>query len=127
MSPSTTVSSMAPSFPGGMAAHARIGHSRVMTATSEWSDLAERTEAAAMRRLMTDQPPAVVEALGVSASALGDGVHTMVVRDPMWGYWNKALGFCESLREATVAEAVEGATRRGVPTFAIQVQPKAIP
>ena len=100
-----------------------------MTATSspEWSDLAERTEASAMRRLMTDQPDAVVEALGVSASALADGVHTAVVRDPMWGYWNKALGFCEPITEATVAEAVERAVRVGVSMFAIQVQPKALP
>jgi ribosomal protein S18 acetylase RimI-like enzyme len=93
----------------------------------EWSDLAERTEAAAMRRMMTDQPPDVVEALGVSASALADGVHTVVVRDPMWGYWNKALGFCEPITDATVVEAVERATRDGVPTFALQVQPRALP
>ena len=59
-----------------------------------WSDLAERTEAAAMGRMATDQPAEVVELLGVSAAALADGVHTIVVRDPMWGYWNKALGFC---------------------------------
>ena len=75
-----------------------------------WSDLAERTEALAMQRMMTDQPAEVVERLGVSAPGLADGVHTVVVRDPMWGYWNKALGFCETVTDATVAEAVDRAS-----------------
>ena len=44
----------------------RAGHSPAMTdhANPEWSDLAERTEAGAMRRMMTDQPPDVVDRLG---------------------------------------------------------------
>jgi hypothetical protein len=98
-----------------------------VTSNPEWSDRAERTEAAAMWRMMTDQPDEVKEALGVSASLLADGVHTVVVRDPMWGYWNKALGFCEQITDATVAEAVERATHEGVAGFAIQVQPRALP
>jgi len=97
------------------------------TSSSEWSDLAERTEAAAMRRMMTDQPADVVELLGVSAPPLADGVHTVVVRDPMWGYWNKALGFCETVTDVTVAEAVERARSQGVAAFAFQVQPRAVP
>lgn len=80
-----------------------------------------------MRRMMTDQPDDVIRALGVSASPVADGVHTVVVRDPMWGYWNKALGFCEQVTDATVGEAVERATHDGVPEFAIQVQPRVLP
>ena len=93
----------------------------------EWSDLAERTEAAAMRRMMTDQPGDVVDRLGISAPPLADGVHTVVVRDPMWGYWNKALGFCQTVTDATVAEAVDRARSEGVAAFALQAQPRALP
>jgi ribosomal protein S18 acetylase RimI-like enzyme len=96
-------------------------------ARPEWSDLAECTEAIAMQRMMIDQPPDVVELLGMSAPALADGVHTVVVRDPMWGYWNKALGFCEPIAEETVAEAVDRATALSVAAFALQVQPRALP
>jgi ribosomal protein S18 acetylase RimI-like enzyme len=103
-------------------------HSPDMSARdTEWSDLAERTEALAMRRMMTDQPAEVVALLGISARPLADGVHTMVVRDPMWGYWNKALGFRETVTDATVAEAVERARVGGVASFAFQVQPRALP
>ena len=48
----------------------------------------------------------------MSTHRAGDGVHTVVVRDPMWGYWNKALGFCEPVTDETVAEAVERAAAR---------------
>ena len=92
-----------------------------------WSDLAERTEAAAMRRMATDQPADVVELLGVGAAALADGVHTIVVRDPMWGYWNKALGFCETVTDAIVEEAVEQATAEGAASLALQLQPRVVP
>ena len=96
-------------------------------ANAAWSDLAERTEAAAMRRMMTDQPAEVVALLGVSAHPLADGVHTVVVRDPMWSYWNKALGFCETVTDATVAEAVGRASTEGVAAFALQLQPRVVP
>ncbi|HEY3528231.1 MAG TPA: hypothetical protein VGK78_03710 [Nocardioides sp.] len=94
---------------------------------AEWSDLAERTEAMAMQRMMLHQSPETIELLGVSAPDLADGVHTVVVRDPMWGYWNKALGFCSPVDETTVAEAVARARDQRVPAFAIQVQPRAVP
>jgi ribosomal protein S18 acetylase RimI-like enzyme len=97
------------------------------TAATEWSDLAERTEALAMQRMMLQQAPATVELLGVSAPDLADGVHTVVVRDPMWGYWNKALGFCSPVDAATVDEAVSRARDQRVPAFAFQVQPRAVP
>jgi GNAT superfamily N-acetyltransferase len=93
----------------------------------EWSDLAERTEALAMQRMMHQQPAATVERLGISAPALADGVHCVVVRDPMWGYWNKALGFCTTLSEDTVLEATARARDMQVPAFALQVQPRALP
>jgi ribosomal protein S18 acetylase RimI-like enzyme len=96
-------------------------------ANAAWSDLAEHTEATAMRRMMTDQPAEVVARLGVGAHPLSDGVHTVVVRDPMWSYWNKALGFCETVTDATVAEAVERATAEGVAAFALQLQPRVVP
>jgi hypothetical protein len=93
----------------------------------EWSDLAERTEALAMQRMMLDQSSDTVELLGISAPDLADGVHTVVVRDPMWGYWNKALGFCSTVSAETVQEAVTRATDEEVPAFAFQVQPRALP
>ena len=80
-----------------------------------------------MKRLMNDQPPEVVELLDISAATLADGVHTIVVRDPMWGYWNKALGFCETVDDATIGKAVSRARDREVPAFAFQVQPRAVP
>ena len=92
-----------------------------------WSDLAERTEALAMQRMMQDQTPDTAELLGISAPDLADGVHTVVVRDPMWGYWNKALGFRATVEEATVVEAVTRARELEVPAFALQVQPRALP
>ena len=93
----------------------------------EWSDLAERTEALAMQRMMLEQPPEAAELLGISAPDLADGVHCVVVRDPMWGYWNKALGFCATLGEDTVLEATTRARELQVPAFALQVQPRALP
>jgi ribosomal protein S18 acetylase RimI-like enzyme len=96
-------------------------------ANPAWSDLAERTEAVAMGRMMTDQPPDVADRLGVTAPLLADGVHTVVVHDPMWGYWNKALGFCEQLRSDAVDEAVERASLAGIPGFTFQLQPRAVP
>jgi GNAT superfamily N-acetyltransferase len=94
---------------------------------SEWSDLAERTEALAMARMMRQQSPETAALLGISALDLADGVHTVVVRDPMWGYWNKALGFCATVQEATVEEAVTRARDLSVAAFAFQVQPHALP
>src|SRR5689334_12223453 len=98
-----------------------------MSENAEWSDLAERTEALAMRRMMTDQPAEVADLLGISAPPLADGVHTVVVRDPMWNYWNKCLGFCETVDADTVGEAVARAEDLGVAAFALQLQPRVVP
>ncbi len=98
-----------------------------MTANPEWSDLAERTEAVAMRRILDDQTVAVRELLGMSTHAAGDGVHTVVVRDPMWGYWNKALGFCEPVNDDTVGAVVDRSRDLGVSAVALLVQPRAVP
>ncbi|HEY2880629.1 hypothetical protein [Nocardioides sp.] len=95
--------------------------------SAEWSDLAERTEAIAMRRIVDDQTPAVRAQLDLSSHDAADGVHTVVVQDPMWGYWNKALGFCETLSEATVAEVLERARERGVPALSMLVQARVVP
>ena len=106
----------------------RVGHSSVMDGGNpEWSDLAERTEALAMQRMMRQASPEAVDLLGISAPDLADGVHTVVVRDPMWGYWNKALGFCTTVDESTVQEAIANARDRHVTAFAFQVQPRALP
>jgi GNAT superfamily N-acetyltransferase len=98
-----------------------------MSADPAWSDLAERTEMIGMRRMATDQPADVVDLLDIGAHPLADGVHTVVVRDPMWHYWNKAIGFCEPVTEATVAEAVARATAEGVGALAFQLQPRVVP
>ena len=105
-----------------------VGHSSNMEAANpDWSDLAERTEALAMQRMMSQASPATAELLGISAPDLADGVHTVVVRDPMWGYWNKALGFCTTVHESTVAEAIARARDQQIHAFAFQVQPHALP
>jgi len=95
--------------------------------TTDWSDLAERTEALAMQRMMRQASPETVALLGISAPDLADGVHTVVVRDPMWQYWNKALGFCTTVQESTVEAAVARARVQHVTAFAFQVQPRALP
>jgi GNAT superfamily N-acetyltransferase len=94
---------------------------------ADWSDLAERTEAIAMRRIVDDQDPSVRAQLDMSSHDAADGVHTVVVRDPMWGYWNKALGFCERLSEATVAEVLERGRARGVHAIGLLAQPRVVP
>jgi len=94
---------------------------------AEWSDLAERTEALAMQRMMQQQTPETAELLGISAPDLADGVHTVVVRDPMWGYWNKALGFCSTVEEATIDDAISRARAEQVSAFAFQLQPRVVP
>jgi ribosomal protein S18 acetylase RimI-like enzyme len=105
-----------------------VGHSSVMeTANQDWSDLAERTEALAMQQMMRQASPETVDLLGISAPDLADGVHTVVVRDPMWHYWNKALGFCTTVHQSTVEEAVARARDLRVKAFAFQVQPRALP
>jgi ribosomal protein S18 acetylase RimI-like enzyme len=94
---------------------------------AEWSDLAERTEAVSMRRIIDDQTADVREQLGMGAHAAGDGVHTVVVRDPMWGYWNKALGFCETVTEDVAAGVVERGRDLGVPALGMLLQPRVVP
>ena len=45
----------------------------------------------------------------------------------MFGYWNKALGFCEPVTEDVVAEVVDRGRGRGVGALALQVQPRVLP
>src|SRR4051794_25764743 len=92
-----------------------------------WSDLAERTEALAMRRIIDDQTADVRDQLGMSSHEAGDGVHTVVVRDPMWGYWNKSLGFCERVDGTVVAEVRSRAEGLGVPACGFLLQPRVVP
>jgi ribosomal protein S18 acetylase RimI-like enzyme len=96
-------------------------------ANAGWSDLAERTEAAAMRRIVDDQTAEVHDRLGMDSHPAGDGVHTVVVHDPMWGYWNKALGFCDPVAEDTVADVVARGRRLGVPALGLLLQPRVVP
>jgi ribosomal protein S18 acetylase RimI-like enzyme len=95
--------------------------------TTEWSDLAERTEALAMQRIVEDQTDAVRDQLAMSAHPAGDGIHTAVVRDPMWGYWNKALGFCEPVDDDTIGEVRARAEELGVPALGVLLQPRVMP
>jgi GNAT superfamily N-acetyltransferase len=98
-----------------------------MSTIADWSDLAERTEAAAMRRIVDDQTPDVQDLLGMSSHGAADGVHTVVVRDPMFGYWNKALGFCEAVGEQVVTDVVDRAREQGVGAVTLQLQPRVLP
>jgi ribosomal protein S18 acetylase RimI-like enzyme len=98
-----------------------------MPENADWSDLAERTEAAAMRRIVEDQAVPVREQLAMSTHDAGDGVHTVVVQDPMWGYWNKALGFCQPVGEDLVGEVRRRAELLGVPALALLLQPRVVP
>jgi len=93
----------------------------------EWSDLAERTEAIGMGRLVSDLTPDVQEMLGATTRTLGEAVHTIVSRDPMGGYWNKALGFCETVTDDQVAQVVSDGTAYGVAALALQLQPRVVP
>jgi ribosomal protein S18 acetylase RimI-like enzyme len=63
----------------------------------------------------------------MSSHAAADGVHTVVVRDPMWGYWNKALGFCEPVTDDTVVEVIDRGRGLEVPAFAFLLQPRVTP
>lgn len=92
----------------------------------DWSDLAEHTEAVAMRRIMDDQTAEVHEQLDMSTHAAGDGVHVVVVHDPMWGYWNKALGFRETVTEETVAAVLDRGRERGVGALGLLLQPRVV-
>ncbi|GAA1478088.1 hypothetical protein GCM10009623_25340 [Nocardioides aestuarii] len=93
----------------------------------EWSDRAERAEAAAFRRMIEDLPGEARELVGASVAQVADGVHTRVAHDPMGGYWNKALGFCEPVTEETVAEVVSGNRECGVSALAFALQPRVVP
>ncbi len=93
----------------------------------EWSDRAERAEAESFRRLMEALPSEAAALIGASVVRVADGWHTRVARDPMGGYWNKALGFCEPLAEETVTEVITGNREVGVPAMAFAVQPRVLP
>ena len=97
------------------------------TVDPEWSDRAERAEAEAFRRMIEDLPAEAAQLVGASVAPVADGWHTRVVRDPMGGYWNKALGFCDPLTEDTVAQVVEGNRQTGVPAMAFALQPRVLP
>jgi GNAT superfamily N-acetyltransferase len=92
-----------------------------------WSDLAERTEALVMERFNTETDPGTREMLGMDVRAVGDGVLTTVLRDPMGGYWNKALGFTRPVDGDVLSEIVGAVERTLVPTLAVQVQPRCQP
>src|SRR5215217_2670646 len=91
---------------------------------TEWSDLAERTEAVAMERFVAETDPGTQVQLGMETRRVGDGVLTTVLHDPMGGYWNKALGFTHPVADDLLAEMVHAAELSGVPALAIQVQPR---
>jgi GNAT superfamily N-acetyltransferase len=92
---------------------------------AEWSDLAERTEAIFMARFNVETDPETRAALGMEARPLGGhAVMTLIRRDPMRGYWNKALGFTEPVTDDELAEIVAMVERAEVPTFGVQVQPR---
>jgi GNAT superfamily N-acetyltransferase len=98
-----------------------------MTADPSWSDLAERTEAVAMRRIVDDQTTDVRDRLGMTSHEAGDGTQVVVVHDPMWAYWNKALGFCEPVSEDVVAEVVARAGELAAPAVGLLLQPRVAP
>ena len=98
-----------------------------MDESPTWSDLAERTEAAVMRRFNEQTDPGTRERLGMSTATVGDGVLVTVARDPMGGYWNKALGFVDPVTDELVEEVVVRARAAGVPALGLQVQPAARP
>ena len=98
-----------------------------MAQQQEWSDLAERTEAIGMGRLIEDLTSEVQEMLGATTHTVGEAVHTIVTRDPMYGYWNKALGFLDAVTDEQVAQVVSDGTTYGVPALALQLQPRVLP
>ena len=97
------------------------------TVDPEWSDRAERAEAQAFRRMIEDLPADAADLVGASVVPVADGWHTRVVRDPLGGYWNKALGFCDPVTDDTVAQVVHGNHEAGVPAMAFALQPRVVP
>ncbi len=93
----------------------------------EWSDLAELTEAAVMERFILDTDAATRAELGMDSRRVGGGVLTTVRRDPMGGYWNKALGFTEPVDAQVLADVVHQVQLSGAPALAVQVQPRCQP
>jgi GNAT superfamily N-acetyltransferase len=77
--------------------------------------------------MMEDLSPDTAELIGASVVPMADGWHTRVVRDPMGGYWNKALGFCDPITDETVSQVVEGNRETGVPVMAFALQPRVLP
>ncbi len=110
---------------------ARKGDPLSMTKTTttdpDWSDRAERTEAIAMERFNAETDPETRRLLGMDVRHLGTGALTFVHRDPMGGYWNKALGFTEPLTDDGLTEVVRAVELSGVPALAVQVQPRCQP
>jgi GNAT superfamily N-acetyltransferase len=107
----------------------RVDAARVseQSADPEWSDRAERAEAECFRRMIEDLPAEASDLIGGSVARVADGWHTRVAHDPMGGYWNKALGFCDPISDETVAQVVEGSRAAGVPVMAFALQPRVLP
>jgi hypothetical protein len=107
----------------------RVDAARVdqLSVDPEWSDRAERAEAECFRRMIEDLPAEASELIGGSVARVADGWHTRVAHDPMGGYWNKALGFCEPITDDTVARVVEGTRESGAPVMAFALQPRVLP
>ena len=94
---------------------------------ADWADRAERTEAIAMRRMLDDLPAGARSELGIATRDVADGVQTLVARDPMGGYWNKALGFCDTVTATTVEDVLRAAAAGAVPALAFALQPRVVP
>jgi len=94
---------------------------------AQWSDLAERTEAIVMKRFNEETEPETRTLLGMDTRRIGTGVLTFVHRDPMGGFFNKALGFTWPVTDERLTEVVREVELSGVPALAIQVQPRCQP
>ncbi|MBF9131352.1 GNAT family N-acetyltransferase [Plantactinospora sp. S1510] len=88
-----------------------------------------RAEAELFYQFGAVAPASAAEALGITVGRIGDGVVLSVRRDPMGGFWNKAIGFglTEPVTDRLVTEILDFHRRHGSPSAQLQITPEVLP
>lgn len=90
---------------------------------------AEMAEAACLEAMYAGATQSVSDELGMSHRRIGGGAVCLMARDPLHGFWNRAigLGVDEPLTEDVVDEVLEFAREGGAPLLVVPVAPGADP